>query len=107
MQRYYSTSGNQLYESCNTARAAGRPAKIQLEAHSGWDSSKITNFVNLPDVHFRDENSSFFVTSGRNLSPAVNSYINFLEGGSMINRQLFSYRIISPKLTGIERLDFA
>ena len=107
MHRYYSSRVNQLYESCNTARAAGRPAIIQLDAHSGHDSSKFINFANLSDVHFRDEISSFFMTSRRNLGAARNSYINFLEDGSMTNRNLFSYRIGSLKLTGFERLDFS
>ena len=54
------SSRQQLYESCNTARAAGRPAKMPLEAHSGHDSSKLIDFVNLPNMRFRgvlDENS--------------------------------------------------
>ena len=52
MQRYYSTSGNQLYESCDTARAAGRPAKIQLEAHRDHDTSKFINFDIFWDIDF-------------------------------------------------------
>ncbi len=43
-----------------TARAVDRPAKIQLEAHSGHDSSKYINFVYLQDMHVRDEMSLCF-----------------------------------------------
>ena len=98
LHRYYSSTGNQLYESCNGARAAGRPAKMQLEAHSGQDSP---NFINSDIFRHRH----FLVMHGRNLGPAENYYMNFLEDASMTNRKLFCHRIPSSNLAGIEWLD--